>query len=73
MSRNKILSISLIGDKIPIARALPNPPSQIGRGITALTFNAQVTGLLRGDITELFFSMGDCFDIFGYISGHILS
>jgi len=49
-----------LGDKIPIVRALPNPPSQIGRGITALTFNAHVTGLLRDDITELFSSMGDC-------------
>jgi pyrroline-5-carboxylate reductase len=49
-----------IGAKIPIVRALPNPPSQIGRGITALTFNSRVSEPLRDDIIELFSSMGDC-------------
>ena len=49
-----------IGTNIPIVRALPNPPSQIGRGITALSFNTCVTDPLRDDIIELFSSLGDC-------------
>ena len=32
-----------LGSHIPVVRALPNPPSQVGRGIAALAFNPHVT------------------------------
>ncbi|MFD1343877.1 pyrroline-5-carboxylate reductase [Litorisediminicola beolgyonensis] len=34
---------SLLGDKTPIVRAMPNTPAAIGRGITAIIGNAQAT------------------------------
>ena len=40
----------VLGKNVPVARALPNPPSQIGRGITALAFNIHVTKPQREDI-----------------------
>ena len=41
-----------------VVRALPNPPSQIGRGIAALAFNPFVTEAQKADIFELFDSLG---------------
>jgi len=48
-----------LGDNIPVVRALPNPPSQIGMGIAALAFNSYVTDKQKGDIFELFASLGE--------------
>jgi len=48
-----------LGDNIPIVRALPNPPSQIGMGIAALAFNPYVTNEQKGDIFEFFASLGE--------------
>lgn len=47
-----------LGDRIPVVRALPNPPSQIGLGIAALAFNPYVTEKQKDDIFELFASLG---------------
>ena len=47
-----------LGDRIPVVRALPNPPSQIGMGIAALAFNPHVTEKQKDDIFELFNSLG---------------
>ena len=47
-----------LGDNIPVVRALPNPPSQIGKGIAALAFNPYVTETQRNDVTELFSCLG---------------
>jgi pyrroline-5-carboxylate reductase len=47
-----------LGDHIPVARALPNPPSQIGKGIAALAFNPYITETQRNDVTELFSCLG---------------
>jgi pyrroline-5-carboxylate reductase len=47
-----------LGDRIPVVRALPNPPSQIGRGIAALAFNPYVSEKQKEDIFELFASLG---------------
>ena len=47
-----------LGDKLPVVRALPNPPSQIGMGIAALAFNPYVTDEQKGDIFEFFASLG---------------
>ncbi len=49
---------SVIGKKLPVVRALPNPPSQIGWGMIALTFNSYVTKSQQTDIITLFSSLG---------------
>ena len=48
-----------LGDNIPVVRALPNPPSQIGMGIAALSFNPDVNDKQKSDIFELFSSLGE--------------
>lgn len=48
-----------LGDNIPVVRALPNPPSQIGMGIAALSFNAYVNDKQKSDVFELFSSLGE--------------
>jgi len=53
-----IKKYSALGEKLPVVRALPNPPSQIGWGITALTFNSHVTESQQADIIKLFSSLG---------------
>jgi pyrroline-5-carboxylate reductase len=49
---------NVLGKNLPIVRAMPNPASQIGWGITALVFNAHVTEAQREDVTDLFTSLG---------------
>jgi pyrroline-5-carboxylate reductase len=49
-----------LGDNIPVVRALPNPPSQIGMGIAALSFNEFVNDKQKSDVFELFSSLGEC-------------
>jgi pyrroline-5-carboxylate reductase len=49
----------VLGERLPAVRALPNPPSQIGKGIAALAFNPHVTEEQKKDIFELFDSFGD--------------
>ena len=48
-----------LGSRIPVVRALPNPPSQVGMGIAALAFNAQVTEDIQQEIFELFACLGE--------------
>jgi pyrroline-5-carboxylate reductase len=48
-----------LGDNLPVVRALPNPPSQIGMGIAALAFNPFVTDEQKSDIFEFFASLGE--------------
>lgn len=48
-----------LGNEIPVVRALPNPPSQVGMGIAALCFNAYVNDEQKNDIFELFSSLGE--------------
>jgi pyrroline-5-carboxylate reductase len=48
-----------LGDMIPVVRALPNPPSQIGMGIAALAFNPVVTDEQKSDIFALFAALGE--------------
>jgi pyrroline-5-carboxylate reductase len=54
-----IKTYDVLGANIPVVRALPNPPSQIGKGIVALAFNPHVTEIQRQDIFELFSSFGE--------------
>jgi len=49
----------VLGERLPVVRALPNPPSQVGRGIAALAFNPYVTEDQKIDIFELFACLGD--------------
>ncbi len=51
-------SYAALGDDIPVARALPNPPSQIGKAIVALAFNPYVTETQKADVIELFSCLG---------------
>jgi pyrroline-5-carboxylate reductase len=48
-----------LGNHIPVVRALPNPPSQIGKGIAALAFNPFVTEQQKNDVIELFSCLGE--------------
>lgn len=48
-----------LGSHIPVIRALPNPPSQVGMGIAALAFNAHVTEEVKQEIFELFACLGE--------------
>ena len=48
-----------LGSHIPVVRALPNPPSQVGMGIAALAFNAHVTEEIKPEIFELFACLGE--------------
>jgi pyrroline-5-carboxylate reductase len=48
-----------LGENIPVVRALPNPPSQVGKGIAALAFNPYVKHKQKSDIFELFASLGE--------------
>jgi len=48
-----------LGNSLPVVRALPNPPSQIGMGIAALAFNPFVTDAQKSDIFEFFASLGE--------------
>jgi len=54
-----ISAYQALGDRLPVVRALPNPPSQIGQGIAALAFNPYVTEEQKEDIFELFACLGD--------------
>jgi pyrroline-5-carboxylate reductase len=47
-----------LGGQLPIVRALPNPPSQVGKGIAALAFNPHVSKDQRIDILALFDCLG---------------
>ena len=48
-----------LGSRIPVVRALPNPPSQVGMGIAALAFNPHVAEDLKTEIFELFACLGE--------------
>jgi pyrroline-5-carboxylate reductase len=54
---------AVLGNQVAVVRALPNPPSQIGMGIAALTFNAHVPEDLRADIYELFACLGEYVEV----------
>ena len=69
ISKNKVI-ISLaagipmktytdLGENIPVVRALPNPPSRIGKGIAALAFNPYVNANQQKEILALFNSFGE--------------
>lgn len=47
-----------LGHALPVVRALPNPPSQIGQGSVAVIFNEFVSDLQHREALELFGSMG---------------
>ncbi|MGD2036839.1 MAG: pyrroline-5-carboxylate reductase [Desulfobacterales bacterium] len=49
---------AVLGDRIPVVRALPNPPSQIGKGIAALAFNPYISEPQKNDVIELFSCLG---------------
>ncbi len=46
---------------VSVVRAMPNPPSKIGYGAIALSFDDKVDGKAREDVMEIFSSMGKCF------------
>ncbi len=50
----------VLGDKTPIVRAMPNTPAAIGRGITALIGNANVTDDAMDMAEALLLSVGQC-------------
>ena len=53
----------VLGNQVAVVRALPNPPSQAGMGIAALTFNAHVPEGLRREIYELFSCLGEYVEV----------
>ncbi len=48
-----------LGNGLPVVRALPNPPSQVGMGIAALAFNPHVSQDTQQEIFELFACLGE--------------
>lgn len=54
-----IKAYDVLGDRVPVVRALPNPASQIGMGIAALAFNPFVERDQQTDIIALFACLGD--------------
>jgi len=48
-----------LGEEVPVIRALPNPPSQIGMGITAIAYNPKVTKQQIEEVSVLFSALGD--------------
>ena len=48
-----------LGSRLPVVRALPNPPSQIGMGIAALAFNEHASEDIQQEIFELFACLGE--------------
>jgi pyrroline-5-carboxylate reductase len=50
---------TVLGDHLPVVRALPNPPSRIGKGIAALAFNPYVSETQKNDVIELFACLGE--------------
>ena len=54
-----ICAYDQLGENIAVVRALPNPPSQISKGIAALAFNPHVTDKQKTDVFELFTSLGE--------------
>jgi pyrroline-5-carboxylate reductase len=48
-----------LGEEVPVIRALPNPPSQIGMGIVAIAHNPKVTREQVEEVSGLFSAMGD--------------
>ena len=50
---------SCLGEDVPVIRALPNPPSQIGMGITAIAYNPNVTQEQIEEVSGLFSALGD--------------
>ena len=58
------IPMKLYRDKLKnasVVRAMPNPPSKIGYGAIAVSFDDKVDGKAREDIMEIFSSMGKCF------------
>jgi pyrroline-5-carboxylate reductase len=49
---------AVLGDHIPVVRALPNPPSQIGKGIAALAFNPYISETQKNEVIGLFSCLG---------------
>lgn len=54
---------AVLGDRVPVVRALPNPPSQVGMGIAALAFNPHVAEDMRAGIYALFACLGEYVEV----------
>jgi len=54
---------ALLGERQPLVRALPNPPSQIGQGIAALVYNSQVSAAQRQKVRSLFEVLGPVVEV----------
>jgi len=52
-----------LGKNQPLVRALPNPPSQVGKGIAPLVFSLAVTGVGRQLVLELFAALGEWVEV----------
>ena len=52
-----------LGERQPLARGLPNPPSRIGQGIAALVFTPPVTPQQRETVRALFASLGQVVEV----------
>ncbi len=49
-----------LGAAVPVIRALPNPPSQIGMGVIAMAYNQKATQEQIDEVSALFSALGDC-------------
>jgi pyrroline-5-carboxylate reductase len=52
-----------LGNRQPLVRALPNPPSQVGRGIAPLVFSPAITPETRALVVALFEALGGVVEV----------
>ena len=58
-----IAKYAQISEFLPIVRTLPNPPSQVGEGVVALSFNNLVSEARKDEIKSFFKAMGDLVEL----------
>ena len=51
---------AVTGDTIPVVRAMPNTPSQVGRGLTVLSAGARATEAHLAEARAIFSAVGRC-------------
>lgn len=52
-----------LGERQPVVRAVPNPPSRIGEGIAALAYSPEVTPEQRQNVRFLFDALGQVMEV----------
>ncbi len=54
---------SYLGDQVPLVRVMPNTPSVLGEGVSAIYYNNQVSPPYRKQVAQLFHGCGQVVDV----------